>query len=162
MKRPYITRKNLIAIAIAALYAILFVFVGLCLTATKDSVIAETNMFLAMSKSFGFTQITLEGANGVASLALTGVYIVVLVFGLIYVRRFQVINNIKWRNWKLWLAYILVVVLSVGLSIGLSFIFTLDNPQSFVMMLTLIGETFAITSIAAFAVAVLVLAICML
>ena len=162
MKRPYITRKNLIVIAIALLYAILFVFVGLCLTATKDTVIAETNVFLGMSKAFGFTQITLEGANGVTSLVLTGIYIVVLVFGLIYVRRFQVINNIKWRNAKLWVAYVLVVVLSIGLSIGLSFIFTLDNPSSFVMMLTLVGESLAITSIAALAIGTVVAAICML
>ena len=162
MKRPYITRKNLIVIAIALLYAILFVFVGLCLTATKDTVIAETNMFLGMAKAFGFTQITLEGANGVTSLVLTGIYIVVLVFGLIYVRRFQVINNISWRNAKLWVAYVLVVVLSIGLSIGLSFIFTLDNPSSFVMMLTLVGESLAITSIAALAIGAIVTAICML
>ena len=41
MIRPYITRKNLIAIAIASLYAALFVFVGLCLTATEDTFIAD-------------------------------------------------------------------------------------------------------------------------
>ena len=72
MKRPYITRKNLIAIAIATLYAVLFVFVGLCLTATKDTVIAETNMFLAMAESFGFAKITLESGSGTNSLINTG------------------------------------------------------------------------------------------
>ena len=162
MIRPYITRKNLIAIAIASLYAVLFVFVGLCLTATEDTVIAETNMFLGMAKAMGFTIIALEGANGVISLILTAIYIVVLVFGLIYVRRFQVINNIKWKNAKLWLAYIGVVILSVGLSIGLSLLFTLDNIGSFGMMMTLIGESLAITTIAALAITAIVLPICML
>ena len=162
MIRPYITRKNLIAIAIASLYAVLFVFVGLCLTATEDTVIAETNMFLGMAKAMGFTIIALEGANGVISLILTAIYIVVLVFGLIYVRRFQVINNIKWKNAKLWLAYIGVVVVSVGLSIGLSLLFTLDDIGSFGMMMTLIGESLAITTIAALAITAIVLPICML
>ena len=162
MIRPYITRKNLIAIAIASLYAVLFVFVGLCLTATEDTVIAETNMFLGMAKAMGFTIIALEGANGVISLILTAIYIVVLVFGLIYVRRFQVINKVSWKNAKLWLAYIGVVILSVGLSIGLSLLFTLDNIGSFGMMMTLIGESLAITTIAALAITAIVLPICML
>ena len=139
MIRPYITRKNLIAIAIASLYAVLFVFVGLCLTATEDTVIAETNMFLGMAKAMGFTMITFNGPNGVISLILTAIYIVVLVFGLIYVRRFQVINNVKWKNPKLWLAYIGVVLVSVGLSIGLSLLFTLDDIGSFGMMSPLLS-----------------------
>ena len=88
--------------------------------------------------------------------------IVVLVFGLIYVRRFQVINNVKWKNPKLWLAYIGVVVVSVGLSIGLSLLFTLDDIGSFGMMMTLIGESLAITSIAALGITAIVLPICML
>ena len=162
MIRPYITRKNLIAIAIASLYAVLFVFVGLCLTATEDTVIAETNMFLGMAKAMGFTIIALNGANGVISLILTAIYIVVLVFGLIYVRRFQVINNVKWKNAKLWLAYIGVVLVSVGLSIGLTLLFTLDDIGSFGMMMTLIGESLAITTIAALAITAIVLPICML
>ena len=162
MIRPYITRKNLIAIAIASLYAVLFVFVGLCLTATEDTVIAETNMFLGMAKAMGFTIIALNGANGVISLILTAIYIVVLVFGLIYVRRFQVINNVKWRNFKLWLAYIGVVVVSVGLSIGLTLLFTLDDINSFGNMMTLIGESLAIALIAALAITAIVLPICML
>ena len=162
MIRPYITRKNLIAIAIASLYAALFVFVGLCLTATEDTMIAETNMFLGMAKAMGFQQVALNGANGVISLVLTAIYIVVIAVGLIYVRRFQVINNIPWKNWKLWLAYVGVVVVSIGLSIGLTLIFTLDDIGSFGYMMTLTGESLAIAAIAGFAIAAIVLPICML
>ena len=162
MIRPYITRKNLIAIAIASLYAALFVFVGLCLTATEDTMIAETNMFLGMAKAMGFQQVALNGANGVISLVLTAIYIVVIAVGLIYVRRFQVINNISWKNWKLWLAYVGVVVVSVGLSIGLTLIFTLDDIGSFGYMMTLTGESLAIAAIAGFAITAIVLPICML
>ena len=162
MIRPYITRKNLIAIAIASLYAALFVFVGLCLTATEDSFIAETNMFLGMANAMGFTKVELAGANGIISLILTAIYIIVICIGLIYVRRFQVINNISWKSWKLWLAYAGVVVVSIALSIGLTLIFTLDNIGSFGYMMILTGESLAITSIAAFFITLVVLPICML
>ena len=63
MIRPYITRKNLIAIAIASLYACLYVFVGLCLTANEDTVIAETNLFLGLAKAMGMQQVALSGAT---------------------------------------------------------------------------------------------------
>ena len=162
MIRPYITRKNLIAIAIASLYAALFVFVGLCLTATEETAIAETNMFLGMAKAMGFTIIRLNGANGVISLILTAIYIVVLVFGLIYVRRFQVINKIKWRSVKLWLAYLGVIVFSAGFSVGLTLVFTIDNLNSFGQMMLLIGESLAIAAIAALAITAIVMPICML
>ena len=162
MIRPYITRKNLIAIAIASLYACLYVFVGLCLTANEDTVIAETNLFLGLAKAMGMQQVALSGANGVISLVLTAVYIVVIAVGLIYVRRFQVINNISWKNWKLWLAYVGVVVVSILVSIGLTLIFTLDDIGSFGYMMTLTGESLLITTLAAIAIATFVLAICML
>ena len=161
MKIPYITRKNLIVIAIASLYAVLFVFVGLCVTATETTVIAETNMFLGLAKAMGFTNEPIA-LNGVISLIITAVYIVVMVFGLIYVRRFQVINKVKWKNWKLWLAYILVVVLSVGLAIAITLLFTLDGSSSFPSMMMLTGESLAITTIAALAITAVVLPICML
>ena len=162
MIRPYITRRNLIVIAIAALYACLFVFVGLCLTANEDTVIAETNAFLGLAKAMGMQQIALAGANGVISLVLTAIYIVVITVGLIYVRRFQVLNNISWKSWKLWLAYVGVVVVSIGVSIGLTLIFTLDNLSSFGNMMTLTGESLIITTLAALAIGTIVLAICML
>ena len=162
MIRPYITRKNLIAIAIASLYACLFVFVGLCLTANEDTVIAETNVFLGLAKALGMQQVALSGANGVISLVLTAIYIVVIAVGLIYVRRFQVINNISWKSWKLWLAYVGVVVVSILVSIGLTLIFTIDDIGSFGFMMTLTGESLLITTLAGIAIATVVLAICML
>ena len=162
MIRPYITRKNLIAIAIASLYACLFVFVGLCLTANEDTVIAETNVFLGLAKAMGFEQVALAGANGVISLVLTAIYIIVIVVGLIYVRRFQVINNISWKNWKLWLAYAGVIVVSIGFSIGLTLIFTIDDIGSFGYMMTLTGESLAITTIVGAGIAIVVISICMI
>ena len=162
MKRPYISRKNLIAIAIAALYAILFVFIGFAITATKDSALNENNVFKIIAQSFGFQAIALGGASAQISLVLMGVYIIVLFFFLVYIRRFQVINRIKWLNWKIILAYLLVIVLSVGLSVGLTFLLNLNNIDQAVLMFTLYGETFVITTLTAIALALLILAICFL
>ena len=162
MKRPYISRKNLIAIAIAALYAVLYVFIGFAITATKDSAINQNNLFKIMAQSFGFQNIVLGGVTAQISLVLVGVYILVLVFFLIYVRRFQVINKIKWRSWKIWIAYFLAIVLSVGLSIGLTFLLNLNNLDEAKLMFNLYGQTFAITTIAALALGIVILAICLL
>ena len=162
MKRPYISRKNLIAISIAALYAILFVFVGFWITATQDSAFNDENLFKMIATGFGFQSIVLGGVSSQISLVLVGVYIIVLFFFLVYIRRYQVVNKIKWRNWKILLAYFLAIVLSVGLSVALTFLLNLNNIDQAILMFTLYGETFAVTSIAAFALAVVILAICLL
>lgn len=162
MKRPYISRKNLIAIAIAALYAVLFVFIGFAITATKDSAINEKNIFKIMAEGFGFQTIVLGGVSAQISLVLVGVYIIVLFFFLVYIRRFQVINRIKWRNWKIWLAYFLAIALSVGLSVGLTFLLNLNNLEQATLMFTLYGETFVVTTITAFSLGIIIFAICLL
>ena len=162
MKRPYITRKNLIALGIAALYAILFVFVGLSVTATKDTAISENNLFQLIAVGFGFKSIALGGVTAYVSLVIMAIYIVVLVFALIYIRRFRIINHVKWKSWKLWLAYVLTIILTVGIAFALTFLLNLNNVPQAVMMLTLYGECFAVTSIVGFALGVVILAICLL
>lgn len=162
MKKPYITRKNLIVIAIAALYAVLFIFIGLCVTASKGSAISQNNVFLKMALSLGFTHVTLEGTNGVVALVLTGLYIIVLVGALVYIRRFQVVNHIKWSNWKIILAYVLAVVLSVGLSVGLTLLFSIGNTDSIKYMFAVIGQSFVISGIVGIALGTIVTAILMI
>ena len=162
MKRPYISRKNLIAIAIAALYAVLFVFIGFAITATKDSAINEKNIFKIMAEGFGFQTIVLGGVSAQISLVLVGVYIIVLFFFLVYIRRFQVINRIKWRNWKIIFAYLLAITLSVGLSVGLTFLLNLNNLEQATLMFTLYGETFVVTTITALSLGLVIFAICLL
>ena len=162
MKRPYITRKNLIAIAIATLYAVLFVFTGFAITATKQTAISENNMLQLIAQSFGFAPITLGGISAQISLFITGIYVVVLFFFLVYVRRYQVVNKIKWRSWKIWLMYFLTVVLSGGLSVALTFLLNLNNIEQAKLMFTLYGEAFAISAIVGLALAIIILAICLL
>ncbi|MCR5185140.1 MAG: hypothetical protein K6C32_03570 [Bacilli bacterium] len=162
MKRPYITRKNLIALGIAGIYAFLFIFVALSITATKDTAIAEGNLFQTIALSFGFGPIELTGVTSHVALVIAGLYIVVLVFALIYVRRFQVINHIKWRSWKIWVAYIATLVLSVGLTVGLTFLLNLNNLDQVFLMFKLYAEALLVTTIISVALSAVIMSICLL
>lgn len=162
MKRPYITRKNIIAISIAILYAALFVFVGLCLAATKDSAFSEQNAFRLMAITFGFPIITISGVTGYISLIITTVYLVVITFMIVYVRRFQVVNKISWKNWKIILAYVLTVVLSTAIPVGLTFLLGMNDLESAKLMFMLYLESLAITTIIALVIGAIAFAICAL
>ena len=162
MKRPYISRKNLIAIAITALYAVLYVYAGFGITATKTSYIGEFNLFKLMANSFGYQTIVLDGIASQISLVLVGVYIIVLMFFLIYIRRFQLINKIKWKNWRIWLAYFLAVAFSVGLAVGLTFLLNLNDVDQSILMFKLYGQTASIATIVALPIAIVIYSICLL
>lgn len=162
MKRPYITRKNLIALGIAGLYVFLFIFVGLCITATKTTAIGENNFFQLIARGLGLEPIVLGGATGYVALVISGVYILVLVFALIYIRGFRKVNHVKWSNWKLWLAYSLTVVLSIGMAVGLTFLLNLNDVSQAILMLTLYGECLAVTSLFGLAIGLVIFAICLL
>ena len=163
--RPYLTRKNLIAIAAVALFAIIFAFTGLCLTA-DGKVFSKENPLLALATGMGYNQIAVEdGAMTmvVVSVLLCAVYIILLTFMLIYIWRFQKINNIKWSNKKLILTYIGVILLSILLSYGLSVIITLiqGNAESIGAMSYVLGYSLAVSFLVSFFLAIVIGAIAM-
>ena len=162
MKRPYITRKNIIAVSIAILYAALFIFVGLCLAATKGSAFSEQNAFRMLAIAFGMKIVTISGLTGYISLIITTLYIVVLTFAIIYVRRFQVVNRIPWKNWKLILAYVVTVVATTLIPVALTFLLGMNDKESAKLMFTLYGECIAITTLVGIILGAVVFAICAL
>ena len=95
MVKPYFTRKNLIAIALTALYSLLFLFTGVCLTPGSGSVIAKDNPIMSIANTLGFKSITLEGVNGFVPLILVAFYIVIFAIALIYEGRFAKVNGKK-------------------------------------------------------------------
>lgn len=166
MIRPYLTRKNLILIAIVAIYAVLFAFTGLCLVA-DGKVFSLDNPLLALGKGMGYTPIQIEEGGMtmvVVSILLVAVYLILLTFMLIYIRRFAVINNIKGSNKKLILVYIAAILVSVLLSYGLSVIITLaqGNGASIAPMSYVLGYSFAVSILISFGLAIVVGAIAML
>lgn len=166
MIRPYLTRKNLILIAVMSIYAVLFAFTGLCLVA-DGKVFSLDNPLLALGKGMGYTPI--EVAEGgmtmvVVSILLIAVYIILLTFMLVYIRRFAVINNIKGSNKKLILVYVGAILVSVLLSYGLSVIIAAlqGNGASIAPMSYVLGYALVVSLLVSFALAIVIGAIAML
>ena len=166
MIRPYLTRKNLILIAVMSIYAVLFAFTGLCLVA-DGKVFSLDNPLLALGKGMGYTPI--EVAEGgmtmvVVSILLIAVYIILLTFMLVYIRRFAVINNIKGSNKKLILVYVGAVLVSILLSYGLSVIIAAaqGNGASIAPMSYVLGYALVVSLLVAVGLAIVIGAIAML
>ena len=98
--KPYLSRKNLIVIAITALFSCLTVFVGLCLSAVKGGLISPNNPILALATSLKLVEgpVTLNNSSVIVSLILVAIYIIVFVTAIIYVYRFQKLNKISLKN----------------------------------------------------------------
>ncbi|MDY6003565.1 MAG: hypothetical protein SPJ49_04540 [Bacilli bacterium] len=150
--KPYLSRKNLIVIAITALFSCLTVFVGLCLSAVKGGLISPNNPILALATSLKLVEgpVTLNNSSGIVSLILVAIYIIVFVTAIIYVYRFQKLNKISWKNPKIIIAYIATTLLSILLSIGVAIVIqlTYDEPE-IVGLLTYLGVTLLISLILA-------------
>ena len=150
--KPYLSRKNLIVIAITALFSCLTVFVGLCLSAVKGGLISPNNPILALATSLKLVegQVILNNSSGIVSLILVAIYIIVFVTAIIYVYRFQKLNKISWKNPKIIIAYIATTLLSILLSIGVAIVIqlTYDEPE-IVGLLTYLGVTLLISLILA-------------
>lgn len=166
MIRPYLTRKNLILIAIMGIYAVLFAFTGLCLVA-DGKVFSLDNPLLALGKGMGYTPI--EVAEGgmtilVVSILLIAVYIILLTFMLVYIRRFAVINNIKGSNKKLILVYVGAILVSILLSYGLSVIIAAaqGNGASIAPMSYVLGYALMVSLLVSFGLVIVIGAIAML
>ena len=116
MIQTVFTRKNLIAIAIAVFYAIVFVFTGACLDAA-GTFVSKKNPIAAMGTSLGFRSIT-PGILGFLCVVLVAFYIIVATAALIFERRYAVVNKIKPHSKKMWGVYGLTVLISLILSVG--------------------------------------------
>lgn len=104
------------AIAITIFYALVFVFVGVCLD-TSTNFVSKKNPIAALGTALGFRSIT-PGVLGYLCLILIAFYIILLVSALIYERRYAIVNNIKSTSKKMVLTYTLTVVICTVLSLG--------------------------------------------
>ena len=161
--KPYFTRKNLIACAIAGIFAVVYIFCGFCLTATENSAISAKNPIVGIAEALKLEKVVVEGVGGIVSICLIGVYLILLVIAIIYIHRYGVLNGIKWHNWKLILADFIALAVCVGMSYGIAVIIQLAQDNKAIDKLSLlIGETFLITLIVGSALALLVISISML
>ena len=116
MLKAIFTRKNFIAIALACLYAFLFVFVGLCLNNDSD-IISSKNPINQLAISIGLPAVT-PNINGLITLFLTGLFFAVFVTACIYQRRVAVVAGRKPYSFKMIMTYLLTAFVCLALSVG--------------------------------------------
>lgn len=112
MKTMFLSRKNLVAMAIAALFAFNFIVIGLLLLN-----VAAINNFLKLP----IIAHDHVGVGDQVGVAVTGVFLFLLVFGIIFIYRLQRLNGHKFFSKKvlvansIFAAIWLVVVLLINL-----------------------------------------------
>ena len=144
-KKPLLTRKNLIVLALSFFYSFLFVFVGLCIEATH-SLISKKNIIQKLASSLGFKPIDINAA-GFLTLLLVAVYVGVFVLSVLCIRRYLIENHKKPHSFKAILIYLLVFIGCAALSVGVGIL--LLNPLDFANiknLLLFIGQTTAIST----------------
>lgn len=146
MKKPYFTRKNLIALSLSFFYAFLLVFVGFCIEGA-NKVVSKSNPFMKLNQLFNFKVIE-AGLAGFITLILVALYIIVFVAVCIYERRYAVVNAKNPYSVKMVLSYVLSFFACVVLSFGVGIIFvkpfTFDNV---ITILTFVGQALLITTL---------------
>lgn len=161
MKKPYFTRKNLIALSLSMFYAITIFFTGICIEA-GHSLVSKRNIINQLAIMLRFKQIDASLA-GFVGLVLTAIYTVLFVASVIYIRRYLVENGKKTYSAKAIISYITAFVVCALLSVGLTTLFvaprTWENVQ---ITLTFLGQAFALGTAIFVALAILIGGIVML
>ena len=143
--KPYFTRKNLIAIALAFIYGMILIFTGLCIDA-EHNFVSKKNPINELAQGMNFKEIT-AGLGGFLVLILVAVYIAVFVAAIIYEIRYAKVNNKKLYSPSMILSYIITLLacalLSVGLGLALQSPLTkeaLYNIFAFLLQCLLLGS----------------------
>ncbi|MBQ9774169.1 MAG: hypothetical protein IJW30_05845 [Clostridia bacterium] len=119
MKRIfYFTRKNLIALAIAILYAVFILFTGICIEGSH-SVVSSRNIINKLADVLNFKPIAVQSA-GYVGLILLAVYVAVLAAAVIFIRRYAIENKIKPYHWKPMIAYAIAFLVCALLTLGVT------------------------------------------
>ena len=140
MKKPYYTRKDLIAISLAVFFAFVLIFVGMCLEGTY-SFVSSKNPIAAIGKGLNFKVIEC-GISGFICLVLVALYVAVFAAVFLYERRFAIVTNKKVYGIKMILTYFLSFlacgVISVGVGILIQKPLTWDNIS---LVLLYVGQS---------------------
>lgn len=160
---PYFTRKNLLVIGLAALFSVLYIFVGLCLTAETNKIFAKDNPVLLFAKAMGFKSIVINGPIGMVGLVLIALYVLIFVIAIIYEFRYAKINKISKNDYRMWLTYIITFISCVLLSYGITMLLiAIFNSKDVALVSEFLGNTLVISILLYLAFAALIGAIVML
>ena len=146
MKRPYYTRKDLVAISLAIFYSFVLIFVGMCLEGSY-SFVSSKNPIAAMGKGLNF--MTIEcGLSGFICLVLVALYVAVFAAVFLYERRFAIVTNKKTYGFKMILTYILSFIACGVISLGIGIL--IQNPltwDNISLVLLYVGQSLILTTI---------------
>ena len=160
MFKTLFTRKNLLVLSLTIFYSIILLFVGVCIEG-GHTMVSKKNPVQLLSNSFGFASIDC-GASGIICLSLIAVYLIVCIGGLVYERRYAIVNKKNPYTAKMISLYIATVVLCTALSFGLGVLIqrplTKDNVWN---VCRFIGQCFVITSVIYFVLFAMIGAIIM-
>ena len=159
--RPYFTRKNLIALALAFFYGLIIIFTGACIDG-KHAIISKNNPINQIAQSLNFTVIE-AGVGGFLCLSLVALYFVVFVASVIYEMRLAVVNNEKIFSKKMIITYIITLLSCVVLSLGLGLV--IQSPltkENLGNILTFLGQSLILSLLVYLVLFVLIGSIVML
>lgn len=139
MKKPYFTRKNLIALSFAFLYSFIVLFVGVCIEGSHSFVKAK-NPVNGMGQLLNFRTIEC-GLTGFLCLLLVAIYIIVFVAAFLYERRYALINNIHPYCRKMIISYVLSLLACLVLSLGVGILIQgISNGKNITLVLQFVGQ----------------------
>ena len=160
MFKTLFTRKNLLVLSLTIFYSIILLFTGVCIEG-GHTMVAKKNPLQLLSNSFGFASIDC-GASGIICLVLIAVYLIVCTAGVVYERRYAIVNKKNPHSAKMISIYLLTILLCATLSFGLGLLiqrpFTKDNVWN---ICRFIGQCFVITTVIYFVLFAMIGAIIM-
>ena len=118
LKKPYFTRKDLIVLSLAIFYSLLLLFVGSCLMTGDAAIMSSKNPILEAATNMFLYKPIEAGLSGFLMLILLALYISVIVGGILFVRRFAIVNGHKPYHWLCFIGYFGVILVSLLLSLG--------------------------------------------
>ena len=130
MKVPFLSRKNYIIVGVAILFSFIFIVAGL--------LICNVAGINELAYKMGFDVLLIQNiiiADQIG-IILTGLFIFVLAFGVIYIYRLRKMNE---KNPLL--PSIIYSLVCLGIIIFIDFLIELFNPTDFVNLLILIGAS---------------------
>lgn len=139
MKKPYFTRKNLIALSLVFVYSFIVLFVGVC-TEGSHSFVKAKNPVNGLGQLLNFRTIEC-GLIGYICLLLVAIYIVVFVASFLYERRYALINNIHPYCRKMIVSYVLSFLACLFLSLGVGILIQgISDAKNIALLLQFLGQ----------------------
>ncbi len=160
--KQYFTRKNFIAFAIVSLYALLLIFVALCINHSETSFLSAKNPLILLANALKFPQIDAK-IFGITYVALVAIYIVIFTVAFVFEKRLAFINEKPQWSGKMIGIYLATLFCCLALSVGLGLLIQPEiTGENVLNNLMFLCESLAISIILFVVIGAVIVAITML